>query len=127
LIGWTGEIQPKIRRPWERKGTTSLKNHVNGVANGQIDDIEDEKATNDVVHDDPSNYLVALTEADKKNYADGLKKLQQPTAGKKYELVPIWTLENADGQPKGKVAESVETQGRFRKYAEQGMSPDLFF
>src|SRR5208282_206618 len=74
--------------------------------------------------DDPSNYLVALTKADKKNYEDGLK-LQQPTVGKKYELVPIWTLEDADEQPKGKVAESVDTQGRFRKYAEQGISPDL--
>lgn len=80
---------------------------------------------NDVAHDDPSNHLVALTNADKKNYEDGLKKLQVPTVGKKYELVPIWTVEDADGQPKGKVTESVETQGRFRKYAEQGMSPDL--
>jgi len=43
--------------------------------------------------------------------------------GKKAELIPIWTLEDADGQPKGEVAESTETQERFRKYAEQGSLP----
>ena len=51
----------------------------------------------------------------------GLKSIQQTKPGKKYEIVPIWTMEDADGQ-KG-VPESPETQGRFRKYAEQGTFP----
>jgi hypothetical protein len=110
---------PKIRRPCDRKRETSPTPPVNGVANGQIDYVEDEKQP---VHDELQNQLISLTRADKQNYMDELKRLQQSPSKKKYELVPIWTLEDVDGQPKGKFSESPETQGRYRKYAEQGTS-----
>jgi len=110
---------PKIRRPWERKQKTFPQSLVHGVANGQLDDLENEKQVD--LQDDPSHNLVSLTKADKRNYEDTLKTIQQSSAGKKYELVPIWTMEDADGKPKGSISESPETQGRFRKYAEQGI------
>jgi hypothetical protein len=111
---------PKIRRPWERKQNASPQSPINGVANGQLDDLENEKQVD--LQDDPSHHLVSLTKVDKQNYEDILKTIQQPSAGKKYELVPIWTIEDADGKSKGNISESMETQGRFRKYAEQGIS-----
>ena len=112
---------PKIRSPWERKKANSQKKPVNGVTNGELDDFEEDKVTDPLGLEESSNQLVSLTKADKKNYEDSLKSIQQTKPGKKYEIVPIWTMEDADGQ-KG-VPESPETQGRFRKYAEQGTFP----
>jgi hypothetical protein len=122
LIGWTGEVMPKIRRPWERKKRDSKK--PVGVANGQLDDLTNgkEAASTDPGHpDEPAKDLVCLTKTDKRKLEEKLKTVRQ-TVGKKCELIPIWTLEDADGQPHGTVAESPETQTRFRKYAEQGIS-----
>jgi hypothetical protein len=121
---------PKIRRPWERrKRTASTNKPAHGVANGQIDDFENEKKElkQEEQPDEASNYLVSLTKADKKEFETKLNEIHQPLAEKKYEMIPIWTIEDADGQPKGKVSESPETQGRFRKYAEQGTSILVMF
>jgi len=125
LIAWTGEVQPKIRRPWERKPQGSPKKVVTGVANGQLDDIttvhsngESEQSKQDELPKD----VVGLTKADKLQYERQLSSMQQSGGGKKVEFVPVWTLEDADGKSMVKVSESYEQQGRFRKYAEQGMS-----
>jgi trehalose 6-phosphate synthase/phosphatase len=126
LIGWTGEVHPKIRRPWERKPQVP-KNPVYGVANGQLDDLANGEtaASMDPGHpDEPAKDLVCLTKADKRKFEEKLKTFRQTTQtiGERCNVVPIWTLEDADGQPQGTVAESPDTQTRFRKYADQGMS-----
>jgi len=122
LIGWTGEVNPKICRPWERKKRSpGVATAPNGVANGQLDDLDDpmpKKST----QDENSSNLVSLFKADKQQYEQMVNAMERGK-GKKTELIPIWTLDDADGQPKGEVAESTETQGRFRKYAEQGLFP----
>lgn len=68
---------------------------------------------------------MSLTKADKRDYEKRLNAMQH-SSDKKYELVPIWTMDDADGQPKSKVSESPEQQGRFRKYSEQGMFSSHF-
>jgi hypothetical protein len=97
---------------------------VNGVANGQLEDFDDARAptTKAPQPDDQPKDLVCLTKADKQAYEEALKRTQGYTSasGKKVELVPVWTLEDSDGKAKA-VGESPETQGRFRKYAEQGI------
>jgi hypothetical protein len=70
--------------------------------------------------DDSAQNLVCLTKADKQRYEQVLKSIKEPIGGKKTEMVPVWTLNDADGQPKGAAQETVERQCRFRKYAEQG-------
>jgi len=123
LIGWTGEIAPKVRRPWERKKATLSNKTVVGVANGQLDDLsapEETVKASANQPDDAAQNMVCLTKADKQGYLQAMKSIKEPIGGKKTELVPIWTLEDADGKPKGAVQETVERQGRFRKYAEQG-------
>lgn len=124
MIAWTGEIAPKIRRPWERTKKSTLPGKtVVGVANGQLDDIaalEDTAKASSNQPDEVAQNLVCLTKADKQRYEQELKAIKEPIGGKKTELVPVWTLEDADGKPKGAVQETVERQGRFRKYAEQG-------
>lgn len=123
LIGWTGEIAPKIRRPWERKKAVQSNKTVVGVANGQLDDLstpEETTKANSSQPDEAAQHLVCLTKADKLRYQEELKSIKEPIGGKKTELVPVWTLDDADGQPKRAVQETVEKQGRFRKYAEQG-------
>ena len=113
---------PKIRTPWERKTRTqhSPKNSVSsGVTNGQIDDVQIEKKPVEI--DLPKDY-VTLTKADKENFEKMLKDIETPITGRKCEMIPVWTMEDSDGQPRGKFSESPETQGRFRKYAEQGMN-----
>jgi hypothetical protein len=119
LVAWTGEILPKIRRPWERK-KRGPKNPV-GVANGQLDDLKNGEPTltDPGQPDEPAKDLVCLTKADKRKLEEKLKTMSQ-TVGSKCQVVPIWTLEDADGQPQGTVAESPETQSRWRKYPEQG-------
>jgi hypothetical protein len=127
LIGWTGEISPKCRRTQERKGHAARQPST-GVANGQLD--EDEKPPPPpklpaVQIDETAKELVSLTKDDKHNLEKKLNSLQKSSTGKKYELVPVWTLEDSDGQAENAVAETFETQGRYRKYAEQGIeSPD---
>jgi trehalose 6-phosphate synthase/phosphatase len=123
LIGWTGEIAPKIRRPWERKKVVQSNKTVVGVANGQLDDLsvpEEMTKANSSQPDEATQHLVCLTKADKLRYQEELKSIKEPIGGKKTELVPVWTLNDADGQSKRAVQETVEKQGRFRKYAEQG-------
>ena len=68
---------------------------------------------------------MGLTMADKMEYEQQLNNMYRTDSGKKVELVPVWTLEDADGQSMGNISESPETQGRFRKYAEQGMSSKI--
>src|SRR5436305_9541085 len=117
---------PQTRTPSERgKIEHSPKNLVNGVANGQIDDVMIEKPRVAEPDDLPKDF-VTLTKTDKMKYEKMLKEIPQPITGKKCEMIPVWTLEDSDGQPKTKFAESPETQGRFRKYAEQGMLPFHF-
>jgi hypothetical protein len=122
LIGWTGEIMPKVRRPWERKAAKASKKPIAGVVNGQLDDLPTEETTKTEANHDFATDLVSLTKADKQKYEEQLKTINRSVGGKNTELVPIWTLEDADEQPKGTVGESAETQSRFRKYAEQGIS-----
>ena len=121
MIAWTGEITPKIRRSWERKPAESGKKTVTGVANGQIDDIQSIKNVN-VKNEEAVKELVSLTKADKDRFTEQLNKGYRAPGGKKYEMVPIWTLEDADGNLKAAAGETPETQSRFRKYAEQGMN-----
>ena len=113
---------PKLPRPWERKSQPSNKTVVNGVANGRLDDFTStrKEVTNTFPYDDSSKELVYLTKADKQAFEDKLKSIRQIGDKKIFEVVPIWTLEDADGQTKEKVQESPETQGRYKKYAEQG-------
>lgn len=129
MIGWTGEVAPKIRRPWERKKVAQSNKTVVGVANGQLDDLstpEETTKANSTQHDEAAQNLVSLTKADKLRYQQELKSIKEPIGGKTTELVPVWTLDDADGQPKGAFQETVEKQGRFRKYAEQGtLTTDL--
>jgi hypothetical protein len=122
LIGWTGEIAPKVRRPWERKAAKPSKKPFSGVVNGQLDDLPTEETTKIDPNHDPLTDLVCLTKADKQKYEEILKTINRPAGNKKTELVPIWTLEDADDQPKTTVGESAEVQSRYRKYAEQGKS-----
>lgn len=118
-------MQPKIRRPWERKPQGSPNKVITGVANGQLDDITTVHSNGESEHskhDELPKDVVGLTKADKLQYERQLSSIQQSGGGKKVELVPVWTLEDADGKSMGKVSETPEKQGRFRKYAEQGMS-----
>jgi hypothetical protein len=129
LIAWTGEVHPKLRRPWERKPQGSPKKVVTGVANGQLDDIttvhSNGESDHSKHHELPKD-VVGLTKADKLQYERQLSTIHQSSGGKesfeKFELVPVWTLEDADGKSMAKVSEAPEYQGRFRKYAEQGTS-----
>jgi hypothetical protein len=125
LIGWTGEVNPKIRRPFERKkrspGVATAPNG-HGVTNGQLDDLDD-PTFKKRAQDENSSNLVSLFKADKQQYEEMVNTMEKGKGGKKTELIPVWTLDDADGQPKGSVAESTETQERFRKYAEQGLFP----
>jgi hypothetical protein len=114
---------PKVRTPWERRVQSSPKKPVNGVANGQLDDIGSARTGASATagqYDDPTKEPVWLSKADKQGLEKKLNAVPHSTTGKRTELVPIWTLEDADGQSNGIVGESTETQGRFRKYAEQG-------
>jgi hypothetical protein len=113
---------PKVRRPWERKTAKSSKKPIAGVVNGQLDDLPTEETIKTDPNHDHATDLVSLTKADKQKYEEQLKKINRPVGGKNTEFVPIWTLEDADEQPKGTLGESAETQSRFRKYAEQGIS-----
>jgi hypothetical protein len=127
LIGWTGEVNPKSRRPWERrKRSPGVATAPNGVANGQLDDLEDPTLKKHAQDENSSN-LVSLFKADKQQYEEMVNTMEKGKAGKKTELIPVWTLDDADGKPKGTVAESTETQERFRKYAEQGLFPSPTF
>jgi len=122
LIAWTGEIKPIIRRPWEQKTGETGKNA--GVANGQIDEIVEttlERKRNELQLEEAAKELVSLTKADKQKYTQKINAANQAPGGKKYEMIPIWTLEDADGKPNNVVGETPETQSRFRKYAEQGI------
>jgi trehalose 6-phosphate synthase/phosphatase len=123
LIGWTGEVSAKYDCTHEGKGH-SPKKPSNGVANGQLD--EDERAklvpkTPAPQIDEHAKDVVCLSREDKRNLESKLQSMQPSPTGKKYEIVPIWTLEDSDGHPEGAVAETFETQGRYRKYAEQGI------
>lgn len=113
---------PKVRRPWERKAANAAKKPASGVVNGQLDDLPIEETTSTDPNHDPATDLVSLTKADKQKYEEILKTINKPSGDKKTELVPIWTLEDADDQPKSSTGESAEVQSRYRKYAEQGMS-----
>ena len=119
LLGWTGEIIPKSRKPRDRRPTVVSPKLANGVANGQLDDIAPPRQT-DVDLDEPAKELVSLTAAQKETYTRKLNDSYN-AQGSKYEMIPIWTLEDADGKPKNSTAETPETQSRFRKYAEQGI------
>lgn len=114
---------PNVRRSKERRRPASPRKSTLGVANGQLEDIpivSKAAAAKTLPHDDPAKEPVALTKEDKRNYEAKLNQIQQSSTGKKTGIVPIWTLDDADGQQKGAALESYETQGRFRKYAEQG-------
>jgi len=126
LVGWTGEVNPKIRRPWERKKWPSAATAPDGVANGQLDDLDD-PWIKQRPQDENSSQLVSLFKADKTQYEQTVNGMEKGKNGKKVELIPIWTLEDADRKPKGEVAESTETQERFRKYPEQGPFPMSIF
>lgn len=115
-----------MRRPFQHKRQASSKKVVNGVINGQpegFDEIEDGGVPNGTEREEPPKDLVSLTKADKQNFERKLNSIQ--TTEKKPEFIPVWTLEDADGQPKEKFSESTETQGRYRKYAEQGLTTIL--
>jgi hypothetical protein len=120
LIAWTGEIKPIIRKPWERKNGELAKNA--GVANGQIDEVEKslEEKRKELLLEEADKELVSLTKADKQKFTDEVNAANLAPGGKKYEMVPIWTLEDTDGKRKNAASETPERQGRFRKYAEQG-------
>jgi hypothetical protein len=123
LVAWTGEIKPVIPRPWERRSAEPGKKTTTGVANGRLDDLVEAnraKSKNAAVLEDAAKELVSLTEADKQRLTEQLNATYRGPGGKKYEMVPVWTLESEDGESKGSTGESPETQGRFRKYAEQG-------
>ena len=71
--------------------------------------------------DEHAKDVVCLSREDKRNLESKLQSLQRTSTGKRFEIAPIWTLEDSDGQPEEAVAETFESQGRYRKYAEQGI------
>jgi hypothetical protein len=123
LLGWTGEIRPQLRRAKDRHPEVATNRAVNGVANGQLDDIERSYRPTDMEMDEAAKELISLTKDDKAKYTQKVNQRNQPASGgKKYEMIPIWTLDDADDKGEKATAETPETQGRFRHYAEQGIS-----